>query len=92
MMLEEPEQQLPPLVRDPYWEHITDFVAGVKNKTVPVSTLRDAVRSDNISQLCDIAVRTQSTVKWDPIKMQLIDPTAAQTALLDRPMRAPWSL
>jgi len=87
-----PEREAKPLVRDPYFEHITDFVEGVKNKTVPVSTLRDAVRSDNISQLCDVAVRTKSTVKWDPIKMQLIDPTAEQTAMLDRPMREPWTL
>ena len=86
----EPEKKSKPLTLGAYPEHIADFVEGVKNKTVPVSTLRDAVRSDNISQLCDIAVRTNSTVKWDPVKMQLIDPTAEQTAMLDRPMRAPW--
>jgi len=50
------------------------------------------VRSDNISQLCDIAVRTKSVVKWDPVKMELIEPTAAQTALLERPMREPWTM
>jgi predicted dehydrogenase len=73
-------------------DHYTDFIEGIKNMTTPRSTLRDAVRSDNLSQLCDIAIRTKSTVKWDPIKMQLIDPTAAQSAMIDRPMRAPWTL
>ena len=72
--------------------HYANFIECVKNKTVPVSSLRDAVRSDNISHMCDIAVRTKSVVKWDPIKMQLIDATAAQTAMLDRSMRAPWTL
>ena len=86
----EPEQNSKTLFHSP--NHYANFIECVKNKTIPVSSLRDAVRSDNLSQLCDIAVRTKSTVKWDPIKMQLIDPTTAQTAMLDRPMRAPWSL
>ena len=85
-----PEQNAKTLVHSP--NHYANFIEGVKNKVAPVSTLRDAVRSDNISQLCDIAVRTKSTVKWDPVKMTLIDATAAQTAMLDRPLRAPWTL
>ena len=85
-----PEKNEKTLFRSP--NHYANFIECVKNKTVAVSHLRDAVRSDNISQLCDIAVRTKSVVKWDPIKMQLIDPTATQTAMLDRPMRAPWTL
>ena len=69
-----------------------DFVECVKTKAVPASSLQDAIRSDNISQLCDIAVRTKSKVQWDPIKMELIDPTPEQKAMLDRPMRAPWTV
>ncbi|MGL6194516.1 MAG: Gfo/Idh/MocA family protein, partial [Thermoguttaceae bacterium] len=61
-----------------------DYINGVRTKTHPVSTLRDAVRSDNISQLCDIAVRTKSTVKWDPIKMEFIDPTPQQKKMFER--------
>ena len=85
-----PEQNEKALFRST--SHYANFIECVKSKAVPVSSLRDAVRSDNISQLCDIAVRTKSTVQWDPITMQLIDPTAAQTALLDRPLRTPWTL
>jgi len=88
----EPEKKPKPHVLGPYPDHITNFVEGVKNRIAPVSTLRDAVRSDNISHLCDIAIRTKSTVKWDPIKMQLIDPATEQFAMLARPMRAPWTL
>ena len=85
-----PEQNDKTLIRSP--NHYANFIEGVKNKVAPVSTLRDAVRSDNISQLCDIAVRTKTTVKWDPVKMTLINATAAQTAMLARPLRAPWTL
>ena len=85
-----PKQDEKTLFRSP--NHYANFIECVKNKTTPVSTLRDAVRTDNISQLCDIAVRTKSTVKWDPIKRELIDPTAEQRAMLDRPMREPWTL
>ncbi|MDR1923693.1 MAG: Gfo/Idh/MocA family oxidoreductase [Planctomycetaceae bacterium] len=72
--------------------HYNDFILGVKNKTAPVSTLRDAVRSDIISHLCDIAIRTKSKVKWDPIKFALVDPTPEQQKMLDRPLREPWTL
>ena len=72
--------------------HQEDFIRGVKTKTNPVSTLRDAVRSDNISQLCDIAVRTGQKIQWDPKKMVLIDPTPEQQKFLSREMRAPWTL
>jgi hypothetical protein len=69
--------------------HYQDFIDGIKDKSVPVSTLRDAVRSDVISQLCDIAVRTKSVVKWDPVKLELVEPTPEQTKMLDRPLRLP---
>lgn len=72
--------------------HYRDFILSVKNKVAPVATLRDAVRSDVISQLCDIAIRTKSVVKWDPKKLALVDPTPEQTKMLDRPLRAPWTL
>ncbi|MDR1491983.1 MAG: Gfo/Idh/MocA family oxidoreductase [Planctomycetaceae bacterium] len=72
--------------------HYRDFILGVKNKTAPVSNLKDAVRSDVISHLCDIAVRTKSVVKWDSAKQQLIAPTPEQSKILSRDMRAPWKI
>ena len=72
--------------------HYNNFVQSIRNGKTPVSNLADAIRSDNISQLCDIAIRTKSVVKWDPIKMALIDPKPEQTKMLSRPMRSPWTL
>ena len=48
--------------------HAQNFVDAVRFDRTPVSCLKDAVRSDTISHLCDIAVRTQSKVVWDPKK------------------------
>ncbi len=69
--------------------HVTDFVSAVKAGGTPVSTLRDAVRSDTLSHLCDIAVRTHSVVKWDPVKRELVEPSAEQTKMLSRSLNHP---
>ncbi len=72
--------------------HAQNFVDAVRFDRTPVSCLRDAVRSDTISHLCDIAVRTQSKVVWDPKKRELVNPTPEQSAMVSRPMREPWTL
>lgn len=64
--------------------HVTDFIHAIKTGGKPLSTLRDAVRSDIISHLCDIAVRTNSVVKWDPAKQELVDASDAQKKMLAR--------
>lgn len=74
--------------------HQANFVEAVKRKDpkYAVSGLKDAVRSDVISQLCDIAVRSGEKVVWDPSKQELIDGSQQARAMLQRPMRAPWTL
>lgn len=72
--------------------HAQNFVDAVRFDRTPVSCLKDAVRSDTISHLCDIAVRTKSKVVWDPKKRELVNPTPEQSAMVSRPMREPWTL
>ena len=74
--------------------HQTNFVEAVKqgDPTAAVSNLKDAVRSDVISHLCDIAVRTGEKISWDPIKQELINPSSQAHAMLTRTMRGPWTL
>ncbi|MGL4941846.1 MAG: Gfo/Idh/MocA family protein [Thermoguttaceae bacterium] len=72
--------------------HYADFIRGIKEGYAPVSTLRDAVRSDNISHLCNIAIRTQSRVVWDPKKRAFIEASDDAKAMTRRAMRAPWTL
>ena len=69
-----------------------NFAEAIKSRKAPVSNIRDAVRSDVISLLCDIAVRTGKKVTWDPAKKELVDPSADASAMFSRKMRKPWTL
>jgi len=71
--------------------HYQNFIDAVKSRKPPVSTLEDAVRSDLISQLCNIAVRVKRKITWDP-KQGTIVGDAEAARLMHRDMRAPWTL
>ncbi len=71
--------------------HYQNFIDCVKSRETPISDLAQAVRSDNISQMCDIAIRLGRSVVWDPAAEQVIDDAEA-TAMLARPRREPWTL
>jgi hypothetical protein len=81
-----PEEQLPISPG-----HDQNFVDCVRTRQTPVSSLVDAVRSDLISQLCDIAVRVGRKITWDPKQEEILGDAEA-SRLLSRPMRAPWTL
>jgi hypothetical protein len=68
-----------------------NFVDAVKSRQQPVSNLAEAVRSDIISQLSNIAVRLKRPVTWDPAQQQIVgDAEAAKMS--HREMREPWTL
>jgi len=71
--------------------HPDDFIACVKSREQPISPLEAAIRSDTISHLCDIAIRLNKSIEWDPEKERVVGNSLAQ-AMLDRPIRAPWYL
>ncbi len=71
--------------------HDQNFIDAVKSHRPAISTIEDAVRSDIISHLCDIAIRTRSKVTWDPRKEVIVDNEAA-SRMLTRPTRAAWKL
>lgn len=71
--------------------HCQRFIESVKSRKPPVNSVADAVRSDTISHLCDIAVRTQRKITWDPKLATIVgDEEAAER--MHREMRAPWSV
>ncbi len=71
--------------------HYQNYVDSVKSRKPAVSNLEDAVRSDLISQLCNIAVRVKRKITWDPKQATIVgDADAAK--LMHRDMRAPWTL
>jgi len=71
--------------------HYQNFVDAVRDRKTPASSLADAVRSDIISHLSNIAVRLKRKITWDPRKETIVgDPEAVK--LTRREYRAPWSL
>jgi hypothetical protein len=68
-----------------------NFIECVQTRQTPVSNIDDAVRSDIISHLGDIAIRTGRTIRWDPVEERIVgDPPASR--MLQRSMRPPWQL
>ena len=68
-----------------------NFVDSIKSRQEAVSPIGDSVRSDIISHLSNIAVRTGRKIPWDPKKSVIVgDPEAAK--LTHRDLREPWTL
>lgn len=59
--------------------HYQNFVDGVHGRFEGTSSLVHAVRSDVISHLCDIAIREQRSITWDPTQETIVgDDNAAK--------------
>ncbi len=71
--------------------HWNDFIQAIKTRSAPICPIEPSVRSDTISHLSEIAIRTGRKIKWDPDKEVIIgDESAAR--MLTRAMRSPWCL
>ncbi|MFH1742422.1 MAG: Gfo/Idh/MocA family oxidoreductase [bacterium] len=66
-----------------------NFIECVKTRETPVSNIDDAVRSDIISHISEIAIRVGRKITWDPIKEEIIDDAEASRKLTQA-MREPW--
>ncbi|MBN1852383.1 MAG: Gfo/Idh/MocA family oxidoreductase [Pirellulales bacterium] len=72
--------------------HIQEFADSIRNGEQTKSHIVDAMRSDIISHLCDIAVRTGEKLTWDPKQEQLVGGSEKAIGMLHRAMRSPWTL
>ena len=71
--------------------HGGNFLEAVKTRKDPVSNIDDAVHSDIISHVSDIAIRCGRKIVWDPAKETIVgDDQAAR--MLKRAWREPWTL
>jgi hypothetical protein len=71
--------------------HQQNFIDAVKSRQPAIAPLDQAVRSDIISHLCDIAVRTKRKITWDPKTVTIVgDDEAAK--MTHREIRSPWTL
>jgi len=71
--------------------HEANFIQCVRTRETPVSHVDDAVRSDLISQVSDIAIRVGRKIVWDPVKEQIIGDEEA-SRMISRSAREPWSI
>jgi len=71
--------------------HGGNFIESVRTRQAPVSNIDDAVHSDIISHVSEIAVRSKRKIVWDPVKEEIVgDPDASRR--LARAWRDPWQL
>jgi len=71
--------------------HGQNFLDCIKTRTETVAPVEVAVRSDQICQLSDIAMRLGRKLTWDPDAERFVGDAEANR-LLTRPMREPWRL
>jgi predicted dehydrogenase len=72
-------------------DQIQNLVDCVLTREEPVDNLHSAVRSDIISHLCELCVRTGRPLTWDPKKETIVGNEDAAKRMA-RPLRAPWTL
>ncbi len=71
--------------------HDRNFFDCVRSREQPISPFEAAMRSDTISHLGDLAIRTGQRVEWDPETEQVTNGVNTQGSTLDRELREPWS-
>ena len=71
--------------------HHANFMDAVLGRTQPAAPIDIAVRTDALCHLQQIAVKLERKLQWDPSGETFVNDDQANQ-LLDRPMRAPWSL
>lgn len=72
--------------------HHQNWIRAIRGEGVAtVSDIEGAVRSDLVSNLSDLCIRTGKPLRWDPDKQTIVGNDAARK-LMKRPMRAPWGL
>jgi predicted dehydrogenase len=71
--------------------HHGNFLECVRSRRQTITPAEVAHRSISVGLLCEIAMRTGRTLRWDPQTETLQnDPEASR--LLSRPLRSPWTL
>lgn len=71
--------------------HHQNWVKAIKGEAKPVGDLEGAVRSNRISLLCELVLRTGASLRWDNQRMTILDNEEAKRRM-KRPMRAPWGV
>ena len=71
--------------------HVLNFLDAIRTGSAVTAPIESAHRSTAVCHLCNITARLGRPITWDAVSEQILDDAEA-TAMLDRPMREPWSL
>jgi hypothetical protein len=71
--------------------HHQNWIRAIRNGSPVVDDIESAFRSDMVSQLADICIRTGEPVRWDPLKQTILGNETAR-AMMRKPMRSPWGV
>lgn len=71
--------------------HHEDWLNCIKSRRRPICDVEIGVTSINVCHLANIAIRLGRKLKYDPVRMRIVDTPEAESMLF-RPYRAPWSL
>jgi hypothetical protein len=71
--------------------HHQDWIRAIRTGSAVADDIESAFRSDMISQLADLCIRTGQPIRWDPKKSTIIGNEAARK-MIKKPMRAPWGV
>ncbi len=71
--------------------HHQNWIHGIKTGQAPIGDIEGAVRSDLVSQLSELVVRTGQSLTWDPVKRTIVGNETAKK-MMSRPIRGGWKL
>ncbi|MCC6859293.1 MAG: Gfo/Idh/MocA family oxidoreductase [Bryobacterales bacterium] len=71
--------------------HHQNWIRAIRTGSPVVDGIESAFRSDMVSQLAELAIRTGRPVRWDP-KERTIAGNEAARRMIRRPMRKPWQV
>ena len=71
--------------------HHQNWIRAIRTGSPVVDPIESAFRSDMISQLSQLCIRTGQPVRWDPKKETIVGNDEARK-MIKRPMRAPWGV
>jgi predicted dehydrogenase len=70
-------------------DHLRNFLACIKSRSQPLSTLEGAHRTSTACHLANLSMRLSRQIRWDATKEAIIGDEEANSHLV-RPYRAPW--
>jgi predicted dehydrogenase len=72
--------------------HVRDLLDSVRSRQKTVCPIEDAIRSDQLCHIADLAIRLRRRLVWDPRAERFVNDDEAQNLIASRPMRQPWHL